>query len=267
MNRWVRLWRDMPTDPKFRAIARKSGRPLSEVLALFAFMMTVADGDGRLDRWCSEDAGAAIDVDVVDVDAIIAAMQGKVISDGKMTGWEKRQPKREDDSRERVRAHRERKKQERNAHVTHGNAPESETETETEVTSTFATTEIVAARDDRANGPDEIAGLNGSTTEIVGGVARLLWPMAPDFEASKRIIVGNVGIYGALAVRDGYSEFMADIADNKLRVPSVKALIGYFKTASDRPAKDAVGTVRHVDFAGQRIERGREFMEAIRSGE
>ena len=39
---WVRLWGDMPTDPKFRVIAKKAGRPLSEVLSVFVFMLTNA---------------------------------------------------------------------------------------------------------------------------------------------------------------------------------------------------------------------------------
>ncbi len=42
MSQWVRLWDDMPTDPKWRVIARRSGRPLSEVISVFVFMMTNA---------------------------------------------------------------------------------------------------------------------------------------------------------------------------------------------------------------------------------
>jgi len=89
-----------------------------------------------------------------------------------------------------------------------------------------------------ADGPNEIAGLNGSTAEIVEGVAKLLNGMAPDYVSAKRMISSNVSIYGAHAVRDGYAELMADIADNKVRVPSYKALLGYFKTASERQRSD-----------------------------
>lgn len=33
MSQWVRLWEDMPTDPKWRVIAKRAGRPISEVIA------------------------------------------------------------------------------------------------------------------------------------------------------------------------------------------------------------------------------------------
>lgn len=77
--------------------------------------------------------------------------------------------------------------------------------------------------------------MNGSTGEIVNGVAKFLNALAPDPHTARRIVASNVGLYGSDAVRDGYAELMADVADNKVRVPTVKALIGYFKTASERP--------------------------------
>jgi hypothetical protein len=116
-----------------------------------------------------------------------------------------------------------------------------------------------------ADGPDEISGLNGSTSEIVEGIAKLLNSMAPDYVSAKRMITSNVGIYGAHAVRDGYAELMADIADNKVRVPSYKALLGYFKTASERPIGHAKQR-QMSDYSSQRIERGREFLELLNEG-
>lgn len=85
--------------------------------------------------------------------------------------------------------------------------------------------------------PDEIEGLNGSTAEIVAGVAKILNVHAPDIAAAKRIVQSNVGLYGPNAVRDGYAELMADLQDNQIRVPSIKVLIGYIKTAKERPSK------------------------------
>ena len=116
-----------------------------------------------------------------------------------------------------------------------------------------------------ANGPDEIAGLNGSTGEIVNGVARFLNQLAPDYVTARRVIASNVGIYGDRAVRDGYAELMADVADNKVRVPSVKALLGYFKTASERPGRRPDKPVPS-DFASQRIERARSFTAKLNVG-
>lgn len=140
MSRWVRLWDDMPTDPKWRVIARRSGRPITEVISVFVFMMTAADpATGALDAWDDEDVSAALDIDVEAVTAIRRAMEGKTIEDGRLSGWEKRQPKRQDDSStDRVRAFRERKRADE-THVkrdeTHGNAPDKkreETDTEKE---------------------------------------------------------------------------------------------------------------------------------------
>lgn len=141
MTDWVRLWHDMPTDPKWRTIARKSGQPLPCVIALFNLLLVNASGNaderGTLSNWDDEDAAAALDMDPEDVSAIIAAMQGKVLDGARLTGWEKRQPKREDGTAAARKAQwKERKEQERNAAErtgTHGNAPETETETETDI--------------------------------------------------------------------------------------------------------------------------------------
>ena len=73
----------MPTDPKWRTIARKSGQPLPCVIALFNLIMVNAsanaDERGTLRNWDSEDAAAALDMEPDDVSAIITAMQGKVL--------------------------------------------------------------------------------------------------------------------------------------------------------------------------------------------
>jgi len=116
---WVRLWADMPTDPKWRVIAKRSGRPLSEVLAVFVFMLTNAGANaterGELQNWCSDDVAAGLDLEPEHVDAIYQAMQGKTLDGDKLTGWEKRQPKREDGSAERAKAWRERNRTQPNA--------------------------------------------------------------------------------------------------------------------------------------------------------
>lgn len=138
MKSWVRLWMDMPTDPKWRVVAKRSGRPLSEVLATFVIMLTSANDTGVLDAWSHEDAAAAIDTEPEHVEAIYTAMQGKVLDGTQLTGWERRQPKREDDSAARVRAFRERSKRTEtpcNADVTQSNAPDSDPDSETEKTS------------------------------------------------------------------------------------------------------------------------------------
>lgn len=128
MTRWVRLWEDMPTDPKWRVIARRSGRPLAEVLAVFVFMMTRCEAStGSLDGWDDEDVAAALDTDPEAVAAIRDAMQGKTLDGESLTGWERRQPKRHDDhSTERVKAFRDRQR----ADETHVKRTETRTETQ-----------------------------------------------------------------------------------------------------------------------------------------
>lgn len=144
MRQWTRLWHDMPTDPKWRVIAKKSKRPLTEVISVFMLMLTSATDDGAVEGWAHEDAAAALDLEPDHVEAIWSAMQGKVLDETNLTGWRKRQPKREDDSKDRVRAFRERKKRNdgvtdpmRNAIVTQRNAPEENRE-ETEKSSAVA---------------------------------------------------------------------------------------------------------------------------------
>jgi hypothetical protein len=141
---WVRLWHDMPTDPKWRVIARKSGQPIASVISVFVMMMTNASSNsedrGTLDGWNHEDVAAALDLDEESVAAICDAMQGRVLDGDRLTGWERRQPKREDMGvAARVKKHRETRLEQAKrdvTHVTHGetqrNAPETETETETD---------------------------------------------------------------------------------------------------------------------------------------
>ncbi|KMS58771.1 hypothetical protein [Sphingobium cupriresistens] len=148
MTSWVRLWLDMPTDPKWRVIARKSGQPLPCVIALFTLMLTEgakAAKPGTVAGLSVEDAAAALDMDEDAVSSIIAAMDGRVILDGRLTGWEKRQPKREDDSSQRVKKHRAEKRDASKRDVTQCNAPEAEAEADTEAASAAS----AGARDER----------------------------------------------------------------------------------------------------------------------
>ncbi len=138
MSQWVRLWEDMPDDPKWQVVAKRSGRPLSEVVAVFTRMLVNASRSsnrGTLETWNDEDEAIALDMAEENVVAIREAMQGKVLEGYRLTGWEK--PKREDSSSERVRAFREReaelKRNETRGNArpndeTHGNAPEERRE-------------------------------------------------------------------------------------------------------------------------------------------
>lgn len=133
MTDWVRLWHDMPTDPKWRTIARKSGQRVGDVIAVFNFMLVNASANanerGRTHNLFAEDIAAALDVEETAIQAIFDAMKGKVMAaDGSLLGWQKRQPKREDSSAARAKAWREeRKRTQTNANE----RPETETEINT----------------------------------------------------------------------------------------------------------------------------------------
>lgn len=145
---WVRLWAGMTTDSKVRTIARKSGRPVVEVVGLFAHLMLIANESecrGDLDGLIVEDVASALDMDEEVVQAILDTMQGRVIEDGRLSGWDRRQPVREDggndktgakSAADRKREQRAREAAEREAmsrDVTHGHAPEAEADTEADI--------------------------------------------------------------------------------------------------------------------------------------
>ncbi|MFZ5666940.1 MAG: hypothetical protein ACOY7L_17140 [Pseudomonadota bacterium] len=169
MTDWVRLWHDMPTDPKWRAIARRSGQPLPCVIALFNLLMVNASANaenrGTLFNWDSEDAAAALDMETEHVEAIIDAMQGKVLDGDRLTGWEKRQPKREDSGvAARVAKHRETQREKAKRTVTHGNAPETETDTDNTPLTPQGEKEAVSISDPAK--PDPVAELVQTWNEV-----------------------------------------------------------------------------------------------------
>lgn len=136
MTDWVRLWHDMPTDPKWRTISRKSGQRVGDVIAVFNFLMVCASKNGEsrgsiCNGFDVEDVASALDLDASDVGAIVDAMQGKVLEGQRLKGWEKRQPKREDGTAAaRKEAWKERQRNASERSGTQEDAPETETETE-----------------------------------------------------------------------------------------------------------------------------------------
>jgi hypothetical protein len=136
---WIRIWLDMPTDPKFRTISRLSKQPLSSVISLFVCMMTDCANATERGRTHTndEDFASMLDLDVEQVSAIRKAMQGRVLDGNLLIGWEKRQPIREDNSAERSKAWREKKKDEKETNATErnrtqGDAPDTDTDTDSD---------------------------------------------------------------------------------------------------------------------------------------
>jgi hypothetical protein len=136
MTDWVRLWHDMPTDPKWRTIARKAGQRVGDVIAVFNFLMVDASRNATergtiSEGFDPEDVATALDLDEADVRSIVDAMQGKVLDGKRLCGWEKRQPKREDStSSQRKEAWKERQRNAAERDGTQRNAPDTESETD-----------------------------------------------------------------------------------------------------------------------------------------
>lgn len=112
-NLWLRLWHDMPNDPKWRTIARVSGQRIGDVVAVYVHLLVCASNAierGRTQSFNCEDVATALDMGTEQVQQIVDAMQGRVLDGDMVAGWEKRQVAREDGSAERAKAWREAKK-------------------------------------------------------------------------------------------------------------------------------------------------------------
>lgn len=128
---WLRLHHGTCPDPKWRIVSRRAKEPVSSVLAVWLAMLECASQSeprGILQNWNDEVIGVMLDLEKSQVQAIRDAMQGMVLDGDQLTGWNRRQPKREretpDNSTERVRRHRERHETPRNDGVTPCNATE-----------------------------------------------------------------------------------------------------------------------------------------------
>ncbi|WP_205208445.1 hypothetical protein [Chromobacterium haemolyticum] len=101
-TQWLRLWHDMPNDPKWRTISRISGQPIALVQAVYLHLLV--DASRNVTRGhvtvTAEDLSSALDVTEDAIKAIQDAMQGRVLDGNKLSGWDGRQPKREDPGNE-----------------------------------------------------------------------------------------------------------------------------------------------------------------------
>lgn len=149
MTSWFRSWHGAPTDNKWLVIAAKAkvtpGIVSAVAWALFDHA-SQADERGDVTDFDTETYAVFSGFDECQVQAVIAAMhtKGVIDEDGRLHAWDKRQPKREDDSAERVRRHRERKSAESNGDNGGCNGVTQRNElkrTETHVTHTEADTE------------------------------------------------------------------------------------------------------------------------------
>lgn len=111
---WLRWHHGTVTDPKWRVVASRcvTGVTVGHVVTIWAAMVenaSLSSPRGTLQGWDDEDVAALFGYTKEQVSDIRRAMQGKTLDGDKLTGWEKRQPNREDSSTERTREYRKRK--------------------------------------------------------------------------------------------------------------------------------------------------------------
>ena len=121
---WWRSWHGAPTDHKWPVIAARSGVKVGVVSAIAWALFDYASQQpdrGSIDGFDTETYAVYSGFPEEEVKAVIQAMIDKgIITNSRLANWEKRQPKREDDSAERVRKYRELKRD-----VTQGNADDN----------------------------------------------------------------------------------------------------------------------------------------------
>ena len=99
---WFRWHHGSVTDPKFQLVARKAGSSLPAVLAVWAYLLekaSAADFRGCFGEIDCEAVDCLFSLQDGETDSILAQMvERKLIADEFIVAWEKRQPKKEDDT-------------------------------------------------------------------------------------------------------------------------------------------------------------------------
>jgi hypothetical protein len=156
MTSWFRSWHGAPTDNKWLLIASrakvKPGIVSAVAWALFDHA-SQAEDRGSVKEFDTETYAVFSGFGENEVQAVIAAMcaKGVIDGDGRLSAWDKRQPKREDDSAERVREWRKRKSV-TSEDVTQCNAekrnvtPANDTDTDTDTESDTEKNPLAGAR-------------------------------------------------------------------------------------------------------------------------
>jgi hypothetical protein len=116
---WFRWHHGTVTDPKFGLIAKKAGASVAEVIAIWAYLLEAASASeerGHPGTPDFESIDFALGVQEGTTQRVYGRMQDRALIDsdtGRLTAWEKRQPKRERDDE--TSADRKRKQREREA--------------------------------------------------------------------------------------------------------------------------------------------------------
>ena len=156
---WFRWHHGSVTDPKFNLVARRAGATLPEVLAVWVFLLETASASAERGQY------GEIDCEAVDclfgmedgkTAEIMAQMQHRnLIDGGAVSNWEKRQPKREDDTaNERKRRQREREHELRMAASVTSEPTRNDTQSHADVTPRHADVTLGHAREEEIRGEE-----------------------------------------------------------------------------------------------------------------
>lgn len=78
---WFRLFHGTVTDPRLRVVSRRSGQPLTQVLAVWITMLESASkSGGSIRRWSDTHASVILEIEISQVQAIHQAMLGKLLN-------------------------------------------------------------------------------------------------------------------------------------------------------------------------------------------
>ena len=235
-NSWLRLWHEFPNDPKWRTISRASGQSISCVIAVFVHVLVDASQNEKrgVTQCNAEDVAAALDLETESVELIFTAMQGRVLEGDRVSGWEKRQPMREDFSAERVKKWRERT-------VTQRNAPDKDKDKDKDKDEKHKKTSA------RSVPPEELAG----TLPLVSG---------KNYQISKAQMAEWSEAYPAVNVKQQLLEFKAWLNANPTRRKTdrgiCRAIVGWLSREQDR------GNI-NGNTGGKKNGRGSEIFEAL----
>lgn len=134
---WFRSWHGAPTDNKWLLIAKRAAVPAGMVSAVVWALFDHASQNeqrGNVEEFDVETYAIFSGFDEAKIAAIIEALKEKsIIVSGYLSAWQKRQPKREDNSSERVAKHRETQCNAVKRNVTHGNAREDKSREREEI--------------------------------------------------------------------------------------------------------------------------------------
>ena len=97
---WYRVYHGMPSDSKWPIISKKSGQPIGIVVAVWIALLdhaSQADTRGDVSTFDCEEIDALYGLKDGTTEAVYTALiDKKLIFDGHLTAWDRRQPLRED---------------------------------------------------------------------------------------------------------------------------------------------------------------------------